>query len=80
MDQIMNENTNDLDIQIEVRAVEIPASEYRKLIGMEAKIDTVIRYAANHDNYDVRTFFKEVFAEEILRKRTELHIKEDPDE
>ena len=80
MDQIMNGNENDLDIQIEVRTVEIPNSEYKKLIGMEAKIDAVIRYAAGHDNYDVRNFFKEVFAEEILRKRTELHIKEDPDE
>ena len=76
----MNGNENDLDIQIEVRTVEIPNSEYKKLIGMEAKIDAVIRYAAGHDNYDVRNFFKEVFAEEILRKRTELHIKEDPDE
>lgn len=76
----MNENTNDLDIQIEVRTVEIPISEYKKLIGMEAKFDAVIRYAAGHDNYDVRIFFKEVFAEEILRKCTELHIKEDPDE
>ena len=76
----MNGNENDLDIQIEVRTVEIPNSEYKKLIGMEAKIDAVIRYAAGHDNYDVRNFFKEAFAEEILRKRTELHIKEDPDE
>lgn len=80
MDQIMNENTNDLDIQIEVRTVEIPNSEYKKLIGMEAKIDAVVRYAAGHDNYDVRAFFKEVFAEEIMKKATELHIKENPDE
>lgn len=76
----MNENTNDLDIQIEVRTIEIPVSEYRELIGKATKIDTVIRFAASNDSYDTRAFFKNVFAEEIQAESTRLHIKEDPDE
>lgn len=68
------------DIQIDVRSIEVPASEYRALIGKAAKIDAVIRFAASNDSYDTRTFFKNVFAEEIQAEAAKLHIKEEPDE
>ncbi|KAB0577337.1 hypothetical protein EI53_01881 [Fusobacterium naviforme] len=76
----MNKNTNDLDIQIEVRTIEIPVSEYRELIGKASKIDVVIRFAANNDSYDTRIFFKNVFAEEIQAEAARLHVKEDLNE
>ena len=75
----MNENEK-LDIQIEMRSIEIPVSEYRELVGTKAKLDAVINYAAAHDNYDTRNFFKDVFLEDIKKAAVALHIKEDPDE
>lgn len=64
-------------ISFEVRSIEIPVSEYRDLIGMKAKLDTVIRFSANHDNYDTSKFFKSVFDVEILQATTVVRIKED---
>ena len=76
----MNENTNNLDIQIEVRTIEIPVSEYRELVGLKAKLDAVIDFTTGHDGYDTREFFKKVFAREIQKAATVVDIKEDPDE
>ena len=75
----MNDNEK-LDIQIEVRTIEIPVSEYRELISMRGKLDTVIEFAASHDKYDTREFFLIVFLKEIKKAATVMNIKEDPDE
>ncbi len=74
-------DTNDkYEIQLEVRTIEVPVSEYRDLISGKAKLDAVIRFACSHDKYDTNSFFKNLFASEIMQAMTELNLKEDPDE
>ena len=64
----MNENTNDLDIQIEVRTIEIPVSEYKRLIDAESKMKMIAR-AFCHVRYDsdFKKFVKMILSEEIMK-------------
>ena len=64
-------------ISFECRTVEIPNSEYKELIGMKAKLDSVIEFAACHDGYDTREFFKNVFHGEIMNVKTVMVVKEE---
>ncbi len=64
-------------ISIDVRSIEIPASEYRDMIATKTKADVLIRFFANGgDKYDGVDLFKTVFAEEIMKATTMLRMKE----
>lgn len=63
-------------IGIEVRSVEIPASEYRRLIDAESKLNMVARaYCHNRYDSDLKHFIKIALSEEIMKWTEVLKVK-----